>query len=148
VYYDCVLHARDFHGHSTVSRRQNNAKPNIVNRVRVSFSAGVSCVGGGNDRTPIGGGGGGGGGSGAEPSANSACSKPEDELDKVPSHRNSGGGSSLGVVSIRRRTFVFGRLRSRVDAFFRIRRAANKAASLLRELSTRRIRVPPRRLSA
>lgn len=68
------------------------------------FSAAGAQNGVNSDRTPVdgvGGGGGGGGGdsgNGAEPSTaanNSACSKPDDELEKLP-HRNS---SSLGVVS-------------------------------------------------
>lgn len=68
------------------------------------FSAAGAQNGVNSDRTPVDGVGGGGGGSGngAEPSTaaaaaanNSACSKPDDELEKLP-HRNS---SSLGVVS-------------------------------------------------
>jgi len=60
---------------------------NVCFTVSVLLCAGAAGVE--NDRTSV------GSGNGAELSTNSACSRPEDELEKLP-HRSS---SSLGVVS-------------------------------------------------
>lgn len=58
--------------------------------VFVLHSPGTACVD--NDRTPVG-----AIGNGTELPTNLACTKPEDELEKLP-HRST---SSLGVVSDR-----------------------------------------------